>query len=102
MANKQFIDLLDAPYSRRGSYIAFANDNYGENLFGKCSLWLCNCRSIGFAMTNLNADSGYRQIKLEALHTAFRYRVFSERRQRKSSSKRDTVKSASASVSATW
>ena len=50
MEGKQFVNLLDAPYSRRGSYIAFANDNYGEDLYGKCSLWLCNCRTIGFAM----------------------------------------------------
>ena len=52
MEGKQFVNLLDAPYSRRGSYIAFANDNYGEDLYGKCSLWLCNCRTIGFAMAN--------------------------------------------------
>ena len=68
MTAKQFVNLLDAPYSRRGSYIAFSNDNFGEDLYGKCHLWLCNCRTIGFAMANLDADSGYRQIKLEALH----------------------------------
>lgn len=62
-----FVNLLDAPYSRRGSYIAFANDNYGEDLYGKCNLWICNCRVIGFAMENLATDSGYRQIKVEAL-----------------------------------
>ena len=29
----QFIDLLDAPFSRRGSYFAFANDNLkAENI----------------------------------------------------------------------
>ena len=62
-----FVNLLDAPYSRRGSYMAFANDNYGEDLYGKCNLWLCSCRNIGFAMANLDAASGYRQIHLEAV-----------------------------------
>lgn len=62
-----FVNLLDAPYSRRGSYIAFANDNYGEDLYGKCNLWLCNCRTVGFAMENLGADSGYRQIRVDVL-----------------------------------
>ena len=62
-----FVNLLDSPYSRRGSYIAFANDNYGEDLYGKCGLWICNCRVVGFAMENLGADSGYRQIRVEAL-----------------------------------
>lgn len=65
---KQFVNLLDAPYSRRNSYIAFANNNYGEDLYGKSSLWLCNCRSIGFAMANLDADSGFRQVHLEAVY----------------------------------
>lgn len=62
-----FVNLLDAPYSRRGSYICFANDNFGEDLYGKGHLWFCNCRVVGFAMSNLGADSGYRQIKVEAV-----------------------------------
>jgi len=68
MATKQFVNLLDAPYSRRGSYLAFANDNKGEDLFGKCTLWLCNCRTSGFYLTSLNAESTFRQIKLQPLH----------------------------------
>ena len=40
MKEKQFVNLLDAPYSRRGSYITFANDNYGENIIGKA---ICGC-----------------------------------------------------------
>ena len=35
---KQFIDLLDTPYSRRGSYMSFANDNNGINVKGKSNL----------------------------------------------------------------
>ena len=33
-----FVNLLDAPYSRHGSFIAFANDNYGEDLYGELKL----------------------------------------------------------------
>ena len=62
-----FVNLLDAPYSRRGSFIVFANDNYGEDLFGKGNLYLCNARVIGFAMENLGSDSGYRQIRIDAI-----------------------------------
>ncbi|NLO47000.1 MAG: hypothetical protein GX111_01560 [Clostridiales bacterium] len=57
-----FVDLLDAPYSRRGSFLAFANDNHGEDLYGKCTLWLCNCRISSYDMSKSN---GFRQVKLE-------------------------------------
>ena len=67
MSEKQFVDLMDAPYSRRGSYLAFANDNHGEDVFGKSTLWLCNCRTLGTTMLDLTAPSNFRQIKLEAL-----------------------------------
>ncbi len=59
--SKLFVNLLDAPYSRRGSYMAFANDNYGEDLFGKCTLWLCNCRITGISFDSINAGNGFRQ-----------------------------------------
>jgi hypothetical protein len=68
MATKQFVNLLDAPYSRRGSFLAFANDNKGEDLFGKCTLWLCTCRSLSFYLSSLNAESTFRQIKLQPLY----------------------------------
>ena len=71
MKEKQFVNLLDAPYSRRGSYITFANDNYGENIIGKSNLWLCNCRTVGFAMTNMGATNNYRQILLQATKDGF-------------------------------
>ena len=60
-----FADLLEAPLSRRGSFFAFANDLRGEDLIGKCTLWLCNCRINLFAMTSFNTSNGFRQIKLE-------------------------------------
>ncbi|MDR1217291.1 MAG: hypothetical protein LBJ99_01760, partial [Oscillospiraceae bacterium] len=64
---KNFVDLLDAPYSRRGSYMAFANSPNGENLYGKSTLWLCNCRILGGAMSNLDKPNGFRQVRLDAV-----------------------------------
>ena len=64
---EHFVSLLDTPYSRRGSYIALANDNRGEDVRGKSSLWICNCRSLGYAMTDLSAPNTYRQILLQAV-----------------------------------
>ena len=63
---ESFVNLLDAPFSRRGSFFAFANDKNGWDLFGKCNLWLCNCRINMLAMSNnMHADNGFRQVKLE-------------------------------------
>ena len=64
---KQFIDLLDTPYSRRGSYMSFANDNNGINVKGKSNLWLCNSRSLGYAMTSMGAQNNYRQVLLQPI-----------------------------------
>ena len=65
---KQFVNLLDAPFSRRGSYFAFANDNLrADNIYGKSSLWLCNCRSVEYAMTDLNKASSFRLVQLQAV-----------------------------------
>ena len=63
---QQFVNLLDAPYSRRGSYFAFANDNLrAENVLGMSNLWLCNCRSVNYAMTDLTRPNNYRQVLLQ-------------------------------------
>ena len=67
MRENQFVNLLDAPFSRRGSYFTFANDNYGEDVYGKGNLWLCNCRTVGFAMTNMGNTNNYRQIMFQAV-----------------------------------
>ena len=65
---EQFVDLLDAPFSRRGSYFCFANDNLkAENLYGKSNLWLCNCRSVDYAMIDLTKPNNFRQILLQAV-----------------------------------
>lgn len=64
----QFVNLLDAPFSRRGSYLAFANDNLrAENVLGMSNLWLCNCRSVNYAMTDLTRPNNYRQVLLQAV-----------------------------------
>ena len=41
----QFVDLLDAPFSRRGSYFCFANDNFkAENVRGiYIPYWIVDC-----------------------------------------------------------
>ena len=62
---KSFINLLDAPYSRRGSYFAFANDNLGQDVLGKSNLWLCNTRSVDYAMTDFSAPNRFRQLLLQ-------------------------------------
>lgn len=64
---ERFVSLLDTPYSRRGSYLALANDNRGEDVRGKSNLWLCNCRTLGYAMTDFGVQNHYRQILLQAV-----------------------------------
>ena len=65
---EQFVDLLDAPFSRRGSYFCFANDNLkAENVMGKSNLWLCNTRSVEYAMVDFNKQNNFRQILLQAV-----------------------------------
>jgi len=64
-----FVDLLDAPYGRRGSYFSFAGDNLGEDLLGKNNLWLANTRTT--YGNNFNAPNGFRQIKLNIFKDGF-------------------------------
>ncbi|MBQ4370655.1 MAG: hypothetical protein II784_06590, partial [Oscillospiraceae bacterium] len=67
---ERFVSLLDTPFSRRGSYIALANDNNGEDIRGKSNLWICNCRTLAYAMTNMTAQNHYRQVLLQAVRGA--------------------------------
>ena len=68
MEKRQFIDLLDAPFSRRGSYFCFTNDNLkAENIPGKSNLWLCNCRSVDYAMIDITKPNNFRQLLLQAV-----------------------------------
>jgi hypothetical protein len=65
LESKKFVNLLDAPFGRRGSYFSFANDNNGEDLYGKSNLWLANTRTqYG---SDFNAPNGFRQIKFELI-----------------------------------
>ena len=65
--SKTFIDLLDLPFSRRSSYFAFANANDGGRQFGKATLFLGSRRNGGAGMNNLNANNGFRQIRIDAV-----------------------------------
>ena len=72
----QFINLLETPYSRRGSYMAFANDNNGLNVRGKSNLWLCNTRTLGYAMTSMSAQNTYRQMLLQPVRNGMPVAAF--------------------------
>ena len=61
-----FIDLLHAPLSRRGGYLALANRNGGVSQFGKTTLYLSAIKSGG-SMGNLNSQSTCRQVALELM-----------------------------------
>ncbi|MDR3210106.1 MAG: hypothetical protein LBT36_05740 [Oscillospiraceae bacterium] len=63
-----FVNLLDAPYSRRGSFLCFANDNQGEDLYGKCNLWLCSSRIKLGENFNFNVNNNFRVVKLQLIH----------------------------------
>ncbi|MBQ8975018.1 MAG: hypothetical protein IJ072_04770, partial [Oscillospiraceae bacterium] len=47
--------------------MSFANDNNGMNIRGKSNLWLCNSRSLGYAMTSMSTPNTYRQILLQPI-----------------------------------
>lgn len=66
---KTFVDPLDMPFSRRGSYICLANANGGSNERGKAQLWLSTARMRPNDRNNGNlfADNHFRQIRLEIL-----------------------------------
>ena len=66
LKSTKFVDLLDAPYSRCGSFLALANDNQGEDLYGKSNLWVCTSRLE--PVTDFNTNNGFRKIKLQLVH----------------------------------
>ncbi len=64
-----FVEPLDMPFSRRGSYIFFANDNGGVNQYSSAHLWLCTAR---VRPTDRNVNSvlspvKFRQVGLELI-----------------------------------
>ena len=64
---KCFVDPLSTPFSRRGSYLAFANKNEGDSQFGKNTLYLTTCKGGGSGMSNLNSQNSCRQMSMELL-----------------------------------
>jgi putative isomerase len=67
LTGKTFVDPLHMPFSRRGSYISFANKNNGSNEYGKAQLWLATSRQrAGDRMNgNIFADNHFRQWQLQ-------------------------------------
>ncbi len=63
---KCFVDPLSAPFSRRGSDMAFANANNGGSQYGKNTLYLMTCRG-GVNAAAFGAQNGCRQVTLELL-----------------------------------
>ncbi len=69
LTGKTFVDPLQMPFSRRGSYICFANKNGGSNEYGKAKLWLSTARQRANDRNNGNifGDNHFRQLKLEII-----------------------------------
>lgn len=69
LTGKTFVDPLQMPFSRRGSYICFANKNGGSNEYGKAQLWLSTARQRAMDRNNGNlfADNHFRQFHLEII-----------------------------------
>jgi putative isomerase len=67
LKGKTFVDPLEMPFSRRGSYLCFANKNGGSNEYGKAQLWLSNSRQRSSDRNNGSAlnDNHFRQLQLE-------------------------------------
>jgi len=68
LKSQTFVNLLDAPFSRKGAFLAFANDNYGEDLYGKCNLWLCSSRIKLGENFNFNVNNNFRVVKFQLIH----------------------------------
>ncbi len=65
---KMFVNPLDTPFSRRNSYLALANANDGQPLFGKNTLYISNVKAGCLGMGNMGAQNKCRQVKVEMLH----------------------------------
>lgn len=67
LQSKCFVDPLSTPFSRRGSYLGFANRNDGDAQFGKNALYLMTCKGGGSGMSDLNSPNSCRQVSLELI-----------------------------------
>ncbi len=66
---KTFVDPLQMPFSRRGSYICFANKNGGSNEYAKAQLWLSTARQRASDRNtgSVFSDNHFRQFHLEII-----------------------------------
>ena len=62
-----FIDPLDTPISRRGSYLCFAAANGGSGEYGRSKLYLGTCRGGLDGVGNMGGENSCRQVTLELL-----------------------------------
>ena len=68
LVGKTFIDPLEMPFSRRGSYISLSGANGGSNQYAKAQLWISTSRYGLNAMSGtLMSESIFRQIKVEII-----------------------------------
>ena len=67
LAGKTFVDPLETPFSRRGSYLCFANKNGGVNQFAKSQLWLSTSRMRpnDKNTSSIFESNHFRQVRLE-------------------------------------
>jgi hypothetical protein len=66
---KTFVDPLDMPFSRCGSFICLANKNGGSPLPGEAELWISTARQRPNDRNNgsLFGDNHFRQIRVEII-----------------------------------
>ena len=62
-----FINPLDTPLSRKGSYLCFAGANGGSGEFGRSRLYLATCRGGTESMSSFNSENSCRQVTLEPM-----------------------------------
>ncbi len=60
-----FIDPLDTPISRRGSYLCFAAANGGSGEYARSKLFLGTCRGGLDGVGNMGGENSCRQLSLE-------------------------------------
>lgn len=62
-----FVNPLDTPLSRRGSYLCFAGANAGSSEFGRSKLYLATCRGGLEGTGSFNGENSCRQVQLEPM-----------------------------------
>lgn len=80
LTRKTFVDPLEMPFSRRGSYLCLANRNGGSNEYGKAQLWLATARQRASDRNtaSISGSNHFRQLRLEIVKDGLpRHRVLS-------------------------